>query len=278
MLTIFTIPKPFQGLSRIIQRNALQSWIALEPKCEVVMCGGEEGLSETASEFGIFQMREISKNRFGTPLISAAFESVRKFAGRDTLAYVNADMILMQDFIDAVKKIDLPSFLMIGRRWDLNVDREMHFHNGNWQEDLRYRVRSEGKLHGLSGIDYFVFPRHWEHNLPPFAVGRPGWDNWLIFHARTLKVPVIDATACLTAVHQNHESVYRTRKREVEENIRIGGLDRMSTIRDADWILDEKGLRRSPYPRRLLSVFLLSRPGSTFLLMKRKAQNFFAYR
>src|SRR5207302_1675884 len=40
--------------------------------------------------------------------------------------------------------------------------------------------------------------------LPPFAIGRTLWDNWLIFHARAQGVRVIDSTSAVMAVHQNH--------------------------------------------------------------------------
>lgn len=278
MLTIFTIPKSFQGKIRIIQRNAVRSWTALEPSCEIILFGNDEGISGAAEELGVRHISEIPLNAFGTPLISSAFETARVRARNDILAYVNADIILMQDFTEAIRKIELSPFLMIGRRWDLDLDRELNISNRYWQSELKDMVRIEGKLHGLSGIDYFVFPRNLKHDLPPFAVGRPGWDNWLIHHALTKEIPVIDATACLTAVHQNHESVYQARKKEVEENIQIGGLHSMSTLRDADWVLDAGGLRRSPYHRRLFSRFSLSRPGSRLLFLKRKAQNLFAYR
>ena len=36
-------------------------------------------------------------------------------------------------------------------------------------------------------------------------IGRPGYDNWLIWRARRSRIPVIDATKELTAVHQNHD-------------------------------------------------------------------------
>ena len=53
--------------------------------------------------------------------------------------------------------------------------------------------------------DYFVFPKGAIGHVPPFAVGRPRWDNWMIFNARRLGLPVYDATRVVTAIHQNHE-------------------------------------------------------------------------
>ena len=30
--------------------------------------------------------------------------------------------------------------------------------------------------------------------MPDFAIGRAGWDNWMIYHARQQGWPVIDGT------------------------------------------------------------------------------------
>ena len=35
-----------------------------------------------------------------------------------------------------------------------------------------------------AAIDYFVFRKNSLKNIPDFVVGRPGYDNWLIWYAR----------------------------------------------------------------------------------------------
>ena len=44
--------------------------------------------------------------------------------------------------------------------------------------------------------------------MPPFIIGRPGWDNWMIYHCRMNDIDVIDATSSITAVHQNHDYLH----------------------------------------------------------------------
>ena len=46
MLTVFSCPKSFLGPIRLIQRNAIQSWLNLGPEVEVVLMGDDEGTSE----------------------------------------------------------------------------------------------------------------------------------------------------------------------------------------------------------------------------------------
>ena len=87
MISIFAIPKPFQGHINIIQRNAIQSWIALNPKCEIILFGDDYGIADVAKEFNIRHVSEIKKNEFGTPILSSAFSSAQKLAKNNILMY-----------------------------------------------------------------------------------------------------------------------------------------------------------------------------------------------
>lgn len=280
MLSIFTIPKPFHGHNRIIQRNAIKSWLQLTPTCEIILFGDDDGVAETAHELGVKHIPAVEKNEFGTPLLSSAFSIAQKIAQYDLLMYANADVIFFQNLIEAIRRIDKPFFLLCGRRWDLDVTEEIDFEDSEWTGKLNERVKKQGKLHGLSGMDYFIFPRNLV-NMPPFAVGRPGWDTWLIYDMRRQKIPVINATEAIRVVHQNHDyshSKFGGKKRvggpEWEENIRIaGGLTNMLTLRDADWILDENGeLKRPALLGRIQSSLSLWYPWRLLLAAKRKLQ------
>jgi len=66
MLTIFTTAKPFRGHSGIIQRNALQSWKALQPDIEIILFGDDEGAAEAAEEFGLRHEEQVERNEWGT--------------------------------------------------------------------------------------------------------------------------------------------------------------------------------------------------------------------
>lgn len=281
MITFFTLPKPFEGHINIIQRNAIQSWMALSSKCEIILFGKEKGMSEVAKEFGVSHVPDIEKNEWGTPLLNSAFREAQKIAKNDILVYINADIILMPDFIEALQKIEKPLFLMAGRRWDLDIKEEIDFDEADWGEKLRAKIVKKGKLHGFSGIDYLIFPRNLPHDLPSFAVGRPGWDNWLIYHIRSLKIPVIDATEMITTVHQGHgysHSPWGRKKRvegpEYQRNLELaGGFSNFLTLKETNWILTPKGLKKPPFPRRIFSELSLFYPWRLLLGIKRKLQN-----
>ena len=206
MLTIYTTPKPFYGHSAVIQENAIHSWNLLRPECEVIVFGDEEGTAEIASKYHARHVPAVARNKYGTPLVNDIFEKAQQEASYNFLCYVNADIILMNDFIRAVQRVIMRNkrALVIGRRWDIDMERLVDFMTG-WEERLKRLVKQEGKPHAETGMDYFVFPRGFFENIPPFAIGRTAWDNWLIYHARMQKVPVINASESIMAVHQNHD-------------------------------------------------------------------------
>ncbi|MEM3485716.1 MAG: hypothetical protein QXI12_08850, partial [Candidatus Methanomethyliaceae archaeon] len=204
MLTLFTIPKPFCGRFAVIQRNAIRSWTLLKPACEILLFGDDEGTAEMAAEFGLRHIPDVACSEYGTPLVSDLFEQAQQLATHDLLCYVNADIILMSDLMAAVRRIPFRRFLMAGRRWDVDLTQPWSFENPDWEIRLREYVYHYGRLHDPAGIDYFVFPRGLWKTIPPFAIGRTIWDNWLIYGARARGAAVVDATQATMVVHQNH--------------------------------------------------------------------------
>jgi hypothetical protein len=98
---------------------------------------------------------------------------------------------------------------MIGRRWDTNINEPWNFSQPDWETHLRSLALLKGKKNGPSWIDYFCFSRNLFYGkMPPFLIGRHGWDPWLPWFAYNSKVPLIDASRMVIAVHQNHDYSY----------------------------------------------------------------------
>jgi len=205
MLTIFAVPKPFHDHIGVIQRNAIRSWTSLRPACEVILMGNEEGTAEVAAEFGVRHVPDVARNTFGTPLVSDLFQQAQQLSGRNLFCYVNSDIVLMSDFMEAVQRVSEQKnrFLLVAHRWNLDVKEVFEF-KSDWEEKLRTRAKEFGTLAGVTSLDVFVFPRGLLGEIPAFAVGRPGWDNWMLYRTRSLSVPLVDAPPVVTAVHQNH--------------------------------------------------------------------------
>lgn len=281
MLTFFTTAKPFRGHFNVIQRNALQSWRLLHPGVEILLFGDEEGYAGAARDFGLRHVPEVAKNEFGTILVSGMFERAQALASHDLLCYVNCDIVLLPDFRSALEQIlvshpssrrsplatRLPAvasakeghfpFLMIGRRWDLDITEPLPFANSEWHCELRGRAIRRGRRRAPHWIDYFAFSRGAFGTIPDFAVGRTCWDNWLVWNAAASGSTVIDATPAVVAVHQNHDyghcpSGYAGAwfGQEAERNRQLAGsLQHFFTIAHATHSLGASGIQSKRFYR-----------------------------
>jgi len=203
MLTIFSVPKPFKGHIAIIQENAIKSWMQLHPKCEIILFGDEGGIQDICKKYNLIHIPTIKKNEYGTPTLDYIFETVQNTAKNKIICYVNADIILFKDVIKTVNRIPFQKFLIVGQRRDAEIFNNINFEDACWENNLReYVIKNNKPLQG--GIDYFIFPKGIFSKLPPFAVGRAGWDNWMIYNSRKRDIPTIDATQTIMAIHQNH--------------------------------------------------------------------------
>jgi len=225
------------------------------PRPRIILMGGEAGSEEVAEEFGAEAVAGVERSSKGTPLVSSLFRLAEERSGAgEVLAYVNTDIILMQDFIEAV---DVCAglgrdFLMVGRRWDLEVREALDLGVAGWDERLRERVRREGRLHAPSGLDYFVYRHGLWRNIPPFALGRFSWDNWLLAEAGRIGAMRIDASETVMAIHQEHgyastgfQDAFEAQKsEEADMNRRLAG-DSMDNTLDCEYGLAGARLRRA---------------------------------
>src|SRR5215510_5606772 len=250
MLTIFATPKPFRGHVAVIQRNAIRSWTLLRPVCEIILMGNDEGTADVAAEFGLRYVPDVARNTFGTPLVSDLFKQAQQLSVNNLFCYVNSDIILMSDFMEAIQRVvDQKSrFLLVGHRWNLDVTEVLEF-KSDWEEKLQSQVKKFATLAGVSAIDFFVFPRDLLGEIPPFAVGRPAWDNWMLYRARSLSVPLIDATPVVMAVHQKHDYSHHPhgslwKGDELLANAKlVGGAEYQFILCDATHVLTPYKLR-----------------------------------
>jgi len=257
MLTFFTTAKPFRGHIGIIQRNALKSWKRLHADAEVISFGDEEGAEEIARELGLRHEPQIERNEFGTNRLDVMFRRAREIARHEVLCYINCDILLMQDFCAAVERMRKAhaQFLMVGRRWDADIRESWDFGRESWEAQLREKAMREGRRRSPEWIDYFVFTRDvYAEELPPFAVGRTFWDNWLVWKALDSNHPVVDVSDAVLAAHQNHEDGHHPQGKsgvfygeEAKRNCELaGGWRHLRTIADATEVLSGDGLKPNP--------------------------------
>jgi len=205
MITFFCSAKPFRGQTAIQQRNAINSWLRLGPETEVMLFGTDEGVAEICEEYRLVWVPDVACTEFGTPLLSDMYAKAQKYTKFSLLCYINADIILLEDFAVAMEmlvKRQTP-FVMTGRRIDVDFCRELDFQT-NWRAEVRSAVAKRGVPGAPVCLDYFLFRRGAIPSMPCFAIGRPAWDNWLIMDVRRRGVDLIDASRMASPIHQNH--------------------------------------------------------------------------
>jgi len=252
MLTIFSTPKPFRGHSALIQRNAIKSWTLLHPDVEIILFGDEKGTTEVCREYGLLHEQQVERSGEGTKYVNYIFGRAQQIARHDVLCYANCDIVLMQDFRRAVGRVASWSerFLMVGRRWDMDVAVPIDFSRSDWQERLAELARREGFQRLYYNIDYFVFRRGMYASIPPLVIGRVWWDHWLVWKAGAQGAPVVDVSEVVCAIHQNHDYSYHPQGQQgvwydaaARRNYElVGGRFHLHTIEDANYRLRPQGL------------------------------------
>jgi hypothetical protein len=249
VLTILTIPKPFVGHIGDIQRNAVESWLELRDDVQVVLLGDEPGIADVADKLGVQHVGGIEKSEHGTPRIDSAFSLAETVARFPLWALINADIVLLEDFLPAVGRVAkaFGQFVMVGECRDLPIAGRIRLREGVVREQLRCRALQEGRLRGYAALDYFVFPRGLFDPLPPFLIGRANFDNWLVWRARSRGHPVVDATRSVVAIHQSHDYSHVAGGRneayggkEAEHNLLLAGVQNNPFVRsDTFYTLDD---------------------------------------
>ncbi|MGD0173069.1 MAG: hypothetical protein ABSC61_01350 [Anaerolineales bacterium] len=213
MITLFTTAKPFVGQTAVTQYNTLACWRTLMPQAEVLLVGEEKGAAEAAKELGLRLVPDIERSEFGTPLLNSVFSKAEEHASFPLLMYANADILFTRHLPQAVKALSgwRKPFLLVGRRWDTDLSERIDFSKPDWEQWLIEKAKTNGKPGIKSALDYFMFPKGaWGERggyaeIPPLAIGRFAWDNWLVFWALARKMDVINGSDFILAVHQNHD-------------------------------------------------------------------------
>lgn len=271
MITLVAIPKPFIGHIGTIQRNALESWRFAFPEAQILLLGAEEGVAEAAIAVDAEHLPALTMSKLGTPLLSDAFARSTTAARHGIVAFVNADVILLGGLREALRHLPGEEFLLIGQCREIDIGERVCFGAPDVHERLEGLWRG-GRRRGPFAMDYFVFSPGLFRDVPPFAVGRVRYDNWLVWRALDRGAVVIDATRTVSALHQNHDyrhidgGMRATRfGEEARANRTLAGWGRclhLHSILDCTHALHRDGLRSVPGPR----LAFLQQLGLRFLL------------
>jgi hypothetical protein len=256
VITFFSTPKPFDGHIGVIQRNALGSWKRVHPDAEIILFGDDAGASDACRALDIRHVPHVRKNQFGTKYLASIYDQAQELARHEILCHVNCDILLLDDFCGAVPCVasQFDDFLMAGRRWDVELREPLDFNRPDWRTRVRELVLRTNHQRPAQWIDYFAFRKGlFRNRIPEFVIGRPGWDNWLLWFARSSGASLVDASQVVCAVHQNHDYAYHPdgekgvwEGQEAQENYKLLEHHRkFATLDNATHVLRADGLHRN---------------------------------
>lgn len=248
----------------MIQRNAIESWTHLRPRPEIILMGEDEGTMDLARELRLRHVPQVACSDHGTPLLSDLFRQAKAAASWPCMCYVNADIILLSDFLRAVEiaQRNFSKSLMVSKRINLGIVEKLNFEI-SWEETIKAWAGVHGKDEHHTGIDVFVFPKEMYPEIPDFAIGRLWFDHWLIKAVREQNLPVVDASLVAPVIHQEHdynhvrggrEEVWRGQ--EAERNLQLyGGIERDYTLLDVTHeLIPDGSVRRVRFRKPLFKI------------------------
>ncbi len=245
-ITLFTCPKAFTGDTVRLQANAVRSWKALATVEEIVLVGDDPGVAAFCEDEQVTWGGAVQRNVYGTPLLDSIFELGEAIAQTEWVAYVNADILLLDDFGAAVIRCAeaFPHFLMSGQRFNGDLPNDAWIGAEGIAPALYDWMKRHSVPEGAQAADYFVWRKGDLGDIPPFALGAFRWDNWLLDRPRQLGFPLVDATDAVFDVHQNHAPRPR-----VAGDVELHGNDwlvsqhggRLGRLTDADYRMEADG-------------------------------------
>lgn len=223
MVTFFTTVKDFQGKNIVNQINAIRSWlIGNKYKCEVIIFNHRVDLKSLGNLPNIIFDNTISTSETGIPFINAMFYRASILAKNNVLCFLNADIIINDIFIKNIIQIDKRvkrDYLIVGERLDTQLDYFIDFSDPLWYDKL---IKTNNlHIHPPLGSDFFVFPKGQyspdKFSLPDLLVGRPGWDNYMIYISRKKSLKLINLAPSTRVIHQNHDYNHKNKSEVIKK-------------------------------------------------------------
>lgn len=214
MFTTFKCPR-CDSLRERIENNTYQTWSTMEGVTFEVI-----SLSNT--------------NEYGVPILGDMFlKMMSKCPNAASYTYINGDIIGREDMVETLEVVrTLGDFLMVGRRTNVAWSESSEFDSAHPDFDFDSHFEN-GALFTTDAQDYFSVTRNaidW-NAIPPFVIGRLGYDNWLVDHIyHKPKVALVDATQTVAVIHQTdhdgnlaHGGSMARSKEDTQYNIRLIG-------------------------------------------------------
>ena len=207
LLTLFTTIKDAK-LRICIHINTFRNWQLLKPfvRPVLVTTGQNDSLYATlALRFG-WQVIRASKLIHKIPVLRYMYYDIGKAYSSVFYGYANADILFDMNLVNTLRTIETNLFrinttMIIGQRTNYHI----HVNEAVYTFNDVQTAAQKGKLFQLNAEDYFITTKNgfpW-NAVPDYVVGRPGYDNCVVYIGVRDKVSVIDTSKTILAVHQS---------------------------------------------------------------------------
>lgn len=280
MITIFSPMRPFHGNIGEVQLNAIRSWLAIRPACEVILIDDEEGTTPAAAAgLGVRIIREVKRSRLGAPLLDDLLRTAAHHAKYEIMAYITADVLMAPNSATEIIRCHAlmqgRPYLAVCSRVDMLAPLTIHFDRPDWFEEVRTAAEIHGEPHGHTALDLWIYPRSLDFNCPPFPIGRCATDGWIVYKARRDGIPVIDVTSAILLIHQLHDRPAKKSPLFYEEQLECVYLfenmgENAMSLLDADWVYLNGKIGRPTGLARIYSMMSFFRPYRFLVAQRRK--------
>ena len=192
--------------------NTFKVWSSLKPQVLPVFfyTADNSSLIELARRYRIdvYPCPKISDGKPSSCVLPAMIENLIQNYDALYYGYANGDILFDQNLATSLIAVSRSSyasrfkntFLLVGKRSNLQVTKSTIINDSSDIQNLK----SSAKLFTGYAVDYFISPKRgfpWSQLLP-VAVGRLGYDNYLVGSTLLKGMVVIDLTKTVPAIHQ----------------------------------------------------------------------------
>jgi hypothetical protein len=184
-----------------------------------------------------------------------AGEALGKFVRAQAIIFVNGDMLMVPELIEATKwalrQKTEPHMFLVGRKFstDRFQNRRIDFSDDSWVLEVRRTAIANSYPHrplwlDLYAQDYFVWTADGGigdvHAMPEFYLGVAGYDNWLVARAiaNARNTFNADLSRVVPALHQSHPATaHRFEYNKNQHNLMRAGDWRVGATTNTTYFL-----------------------------------------
>lgn len=262
---------PTSALVSRAERLALQSWVASSTSV-LALVDSSAVCGVITGDFPVVRClpHRCGHPTLGTPSLSCLLLTGEAHSFTPFLLFTHEGLV----FGDVLPTLALVSgltqhFIMVGRSFRVPGHRLSESRLSEVHDMLTF-ARLEGAR--CDGLDYFLYPRNCSLAgiMPPFLLGEPVWENWLLREAINHRIKVVDTSADVVTLHLDSTQAHRTVKEPPTRGIvpfEFQSAD-MNGLRFADFKVQQgKMIPNGDFEIRQLKAAARSSPYRNFVVV-----------